>query len=137
MRFALLSLIDVESTPFVSLLLYESDENGIYNCIAEIAKPYELADLIDDLIAYDILELQTDSQSIYRSLMSLQYPVIYRREVEGTRQLIEQNKEMLIDLFELDLEDAIEIPRWRLFIIDKLEKLIQILKTRGLKHNDN
>ncbi|WP_336046768.1 hypothetical protein [Solibacillus ferritrahens] len=137
MRFALLSLIDVESTQFVSLLIYESDDNGIYNCIAEITKPYELADLIDDLIAYDISELHTDSQSIYRELMSLKYPVIYRREVEGTRQLIEQNKETLIELFELNSEPTVVIPRWRLFVIDKLEKIIQILKTRGLKHNDD
>lgn len=137
MRFALVSIVKIYDVDFTSLLLYESDDNGIYNCIAEIAKPYELADLIDDLIAYDISELQTDSQSIYRELMSLRCPVIYRREVEGTRQLIEQNKETLFDLFELNKEAAIEIPRWRLFVIDKLEKLIQILKTRGLKQYDN
>lgn len=137
MRFALLSLVDVKSTQFISLLIYQTDERGISNCIAEISKPYELTDLIDDLFAYEISELQTDSQTIYRELISIKYPVIYRREVEGTRQLIEQSKEMLIELFELNSEAAIEIPRWRLFIVNKLEKLIQILKTRGLKHNDN
>lgn len=133
MRFALLSVVELKGVDFTSMLIYETDINGISNCIGEISKPYDSADLIDDLIAYDISELQTDSQSVYRDLMSVQFPVIYRREVDGTRQLVERNGEMLIELFELDVEAAFVIPRWRLFIISKLEKIIQILKTKGIK----
>lgn len=137
MRFALLSVVQLNGVDFTSMLIYETDMNGISSCIGEISKPYDSADLIDDLIAYDISELQTDSQSVYRDLMSVQFPVIYRREVEGTRQLVERNSEMLIALFELDIEAAFVIPRWRLFIISKLEKIIQILKTKGIKKDDN
>lgn len=137
MRFALVSIVKIYDVDFTSMLLYESDEQGIWNCIAEIAKPFEIDDMLDDLAEYKVSEIQTDSQTVYRELVSAQIPVIYRKEVDGTRELIERNEEMLIELFELNLEPAVVLPRWRLFIITKLEKLIQILKTRGLKHNDN
>ncbi|MEK4081584.1 hypothetical protein [Solibacillus sp. FSL K6-1126] len=137
MRFSLVSIVKIYDVDFTSMLLYESDEQGIWNCIAEIAKPFEIDDMLDDLAEYKVSEIQTDSQTIYRELVSAQIPVIYRKEVDGTRELIERSEEMLIELFELNLEAAVVLPRWRLFIINKLEKLIQILKTRGLKHNDN
>lgn len=137
MRFALVSIVKIYDVDFTSMILYESDEQGIWNCIAEIAKPFEIDDMLDDLAEYKVSEIQTDSQTIYRELVSAQIPVIYRKEVTDTRELIERSKEMLIDLFELNLEPTVVLPRWRLFIITKLEKLIQILKTRGLKHNDN
>ena len=137
MRFALVSVVKIYDVDFTSMLLYESDEPGFWNCIAEIAKPFEIDDMLDDLAEYKVSEIQTDSQTVYRELVSAQIPVIYRKEVDGTRELIERSEEMLIELFELNLEPTVVIPRWRLFIITKLEKLIQILKTRGLKLNDN
>lgn len=137
MRFALVSIVKIYDVDFTSMLLYESDEQGIWNCIAEIAKPFEIDDMLDDLAEYKVSEIQTDSQTVYRELVSAQIPVMYRKEVDGTLELIERSEEMLIDLFELNLEPTVVLPRWRLFIITKLEKLIQILKTRGLKHNDN
>ena len=141
MRFALLSIVNLREVPFISLLIYQTDEQGISNLIGEISKPYDdLIDLVDDLYAYEISELQTDSQELYRDLMSTQYPVIYRREVEGTREQITRNEEMLVDLFELDKQDeqpTTVIPTWRLWCIDKLEKVIQILKTKGIKLDDN
>lgn len=137
MRFALVSIVKICDVDFTSMLLYESDEQGIWNCNGEIAKPFELDDMLDDLAEYKVSEIQTDSQTIYRELVSAQIPVIYRKEVDGTRELIERSEEMLIELFELNSEPAVVLPRWRLFIITKLEKIIQILKTRGLKQNDN
>ena len=141
MRFALLSIVNLREVPFISLLIYQTDEQGISNLIGEISKPYDdLIDLVDDLYTYEISELQTDSQELYRDLMSTQYPVIYRREVEGTREQITRNEEMLVDLFELDKQDeqpTTVIPTWRLWCIDKLEKVIQILKTKGIKLDDN
>lgn len=137
MRFALVSIVKIYDVDFTSMLLYESDEQGIWNCIGEISKPFELDDMLDDLAEYKVSEIQTDSQTIYRELVSAKIPVIYRKEVDGTRELVERSEEMLIELFELNLEPAVVLPRWRLFIITKLEKIIQILKTRGLKHNDN
>ncbi|MEK4627344.1 hypothetical protein MKZ17_03760 [Solibacillus sp. FSL R7-0682] len=137
MRFALVSIVKIYDVDFTSMILYESDEQGIWNCIAEIAKPFEIDDMLDDLAEYKVSEIQTDSQTIYRELVSAKIPVIYRKEVTDTRELIGRSEEMLIELFELNLEPAVVLPRWRLFIITKLEKLIQILKTRGLKHNDN
>lgn len=109
--------------------------------IGEISKPYEdTTDLLDDLDAYEVSELQTDSKEIYRDLMSAQRPVIYRREIEGTSELITYNEEMLVELFELDKQDeepAPVIPTWRLWCIGKLEKVIQILKTKGIKSDGN
>ena len=141
MRFALLSIVNLRDVPFISLLIYQTDERGISNLIGEISKPYDdVIDLLDDLYAYEINELQTDSQELYRELMSAQYPVIYRREVEGTREQITRNEEMLVELFELDKQDehlAPIIPMWRLWCINKLEKIIQILKTKGTKLDDN
>lgn len=141
MRFALLSIVNLRDVPFISLLIYQTDERGISNLIGEISKPYDdVIDLLDDLYAYEINELQTDRQELYRELMSAQYPVIYRREVEGTREQITRNEEMLVELFELDKQDeqpAPVIPKWRLWFIDKLEKVIQILKTKGIKLDDN
>lgn len=137
MRFALVSIVKICDVDFTSMLLYEADEQGIWNCIGEISKPFELDDMLDDLAEYKVSEIQTDSQTIYRELVSAKIPVIYRKEVDGTHELIKRSEEMLIELFELNLEPTVVIPRWRLFIITKLEKLIQILKTRGLKHNDN
>ncbi|MCM0627447.1 hypothetical protein M5J14_23485 [Lysinibacillus sp. OL1_EC] len=136
MRFALLSIVYLREVPFISLLIYQTDERGISNLIGEISKPYEdVIDLLDDLYAFEISELQTDSQELYRELMSAQYPVIYRREVEGTREQITRNEEMLVELFELDKQDEQPtpvIPTWRLWFINKLEKIIQILKTKGI-----
>ena len=84
MRFALLSIVNLRDVPFISLLIYQTDEQGISNLIGEISKPYgDVVDLLDDLYAYEINELQTDSQELYRELMSAQYPVIYRHKVEG------------------------------------------------------
>lgn len=141
MRFALLSIVNLRDVPFISLLIYQTDEQGISNLIGEISKPYDdVIDLLDDLYAYEINELQTDSQELYRELMSAQYAVIYRREVEGTREQITRNEEMLVDLFELDKQDeqpAPIIPIWRLWCIDKLEKIIQTLKTKGIKTHGN
>ncbi|PJO43815.1 hypothetical protein [Lysinibacillus xylanilyticus] len=141
MRFALLSIVNLRDVPFISLLIYQTDEQGISNLIGEISKPYDdVIDLLDDLYAYEINELQTDSQVLYRELMSSQYLVIYRREVEGTREIITCNEEMLVELFELDKQDdqpTPVIPTWRMWCIDKLEKVIQILKTKGLKLDDN
>lgn len=129
MRFALLSIVDLRELPFISLLIYQTDERGISNLIGEISKPSgDVVDLLDDLYAYEINELQTDSQELYRELMSAQYPVIYRREVEGTREQISRNEEMLVELFELDKQDeqpTLIIPTWRLWCIDKLENTIQ------------
>jgi len=137
MRFALLSIVNLREVPFISLLIYQTDERGISDLIGEISKPYDdVIDLLDDLYAYEINELQTDSQDLYRDLMGAQYPVIYRREVEGTREQITRNEEMLVDLFELDKPTPV-IPTWRLWCIDRLEKIIQILKTKGIKLDDN
>lgn len=140
MRFALLSIVNLREVPFISLLIYQTDERGISNLIGEISKPYDdVIDLLDDLYAYEINELQTDSQELYRELMSAQFPVIYRREVEGTREQITRNEEMLVELFELDRQDeqpTLVIPTWRLWCIAKLEKIIQILKTKGIKSDD-
>ena len=141
MRFALLSIVALREVPFLSLLIYETDERGISTLIGEISKPYDdVIDLVDDLYVYEISELQTDSQKVYRELMSVQYPVIYRREVRGTREQITRNEEMLVELFELDKQDEQPtpvIPMWRLWCIDKLENIIQILKTKGIKLDDN
>lgn len=138
MRFALLSIVNLREVPFISLLIYQTDERGISNLIGEISKPYDdLIELLDDLYAYEINELQTDSQDLYRDLMGAQFPVIYRREVEGTREQITRNEEMLIELFELDKQDETVIPTWRLWCIAKLEKIIQILKTKGIKSDGN
>ncbi|UNT55353.1 hypothetical protein [Lysinibacillus capsici] len=138
MRFALLSIVNLREIPFISLLIYQTDERGISDLIGEISKPYDdVIDLLDDLYAYEINELQTDSQDLYRDLMGAQFPVIYRREVEGTREQITRNEEMLVDLFELDKQDETVIPTWRLWCIDRLEKIIQILKTKGIKLDDN
>jgi len=141
LRFALLSIVNLRDVPFISLLIYQTDERGISNLIGEISKPYDdVIDLLDDLYEFEISELQTDSQELYRELMSAQYPVIYRREVEGTREQITRNEEMLVELFELDMPDeqlTPVIPMWRLWCINKLEKIIQILKTKGIKLDDN
>lgn len=138
MRFALLSIVNLREIPFISLLIYQTDERGISDLIGEISKPYDdVIDLLDDLYAYEINELQTDSQDLYRDLMGAQFPVIYRREVEGTREQITRNEEMLVDLFELDKQEETVIPTWRLWCIDRLEKVIQILKTKGIKLDDN
>lgn len=141
MRFALLSIVNLRGVPFISLLIYETDERGISDLIGEIAKPYDdVIDLLDDLYAYEINELQTDSKEIYRDLMSVQYPVIYHREVGGPRDHVTRNEEMLVEIFELDKQDEQPvpvIPKWRLWFIDKLEKVIQILKTKGIKTHDN
>lgn len=141
MRFALLSIINLREVPFISLLIYQMDERCISNLIGEISKPYDdVIDLLDDLYSFEISELQTDSQELYRALISAQFPVIYRREVEGTREQFARNEEMLVELFELDKQDeqlAPIIPIWRLWCINKLEKIIQILKTKGIKLDDN
>lgn len=141
MRFALLSIVNLRDVLFISLLIYQTDERGISDLIGEISKPYDdVIDLLDDLYAYEINELQTDSQDLYRDLMSAQFPVIYRREVEGTREQIARNEEMLVELFKLDKQDeqlAPIIPIWRLWCINKLEKIIQILKTKGIILDDN
>ncbi|MDM5234248.1 hypothetical protein [Lysinibacillus pakistanensis] len=100
MRFALLSIVNLRDVPFISLLIYQTDERGISNLIGEISKPYDdVVDLLDDLYAFEISELQTDSQELYRDLISANCPVIYRREVEGTREQITRNEEMLVELF--------------------------------------
>lgn len=141
MRFALLSLVDVMETPFISLLIYETDERGISHEIGDTAKPYsDINELISDLIAYDINELQTDSPLLYRDLVAERVPVIYRREIEGTRKRIECHIEMLVELFELDKqndEQAVALPRWRVWCIKKLEQIVQILKTKGIKKDGN
>lgn len=141
MRFALLSIVNLRDVPFISLLIYQTDERGISALIGEIAKPYnDIADLVDDLYAYEIKELQTDSKELYRELISAQYPVIYRREVDGTREAVENHEDIIVELYGLDEQDkkqAPVIPKWRLWLIDKLEKVIQILKTKGIKTNGN
>ncbi|OCX65486.1 hypothetical protein BFM98_00155 [Lysinibacillus sp. AR18-8] len=141
MRFALLSIVNLRDVPFISLLIYQTDERGISNLIGEISKPYDdVIDLLDDLYAFEISELQTDSQELYRDLISAHCPVIYRKEVEGTREQITRNEEMLVELFELDKQDEQPtpvIPMWRLWCINKLEKIIQMLKTKGIKLDDN
>ncbi|QDP99179.1 hypothetical protein FOH38_00690 [Lysinibacillus fusiformis] len=141
MGFALLSIVPLRDVPFISLLIYETDERGISTVVGEITKPYgDVIDLLDDLSAYKINELQTDSKELYRDLMNVQHPVIYRKEIEGTREQITRNKEMLVELFELDKQDeqpAPVIPVWRLWCIIKLEKIIQILKTKGIESNGN
>lgn len=134
-RFALLSIVTLREVPFLSLLIYETDDHDISILIGEISKPYDdLIDLLDDLYAYEVSELQTDSQELYRDLMCAQFPVIYRREIEGTREQITRNEEMLVELFELDKQDeqpTSVIPAWRLWIIGKLEKVIPNSKNKG------
>lgn len=138
MRFALLSIVDLREKPFISLLIYETYENGISSIIGDIAKPYDnFDDLLDDLLEYRINELQTDSQEVYRKLINVKFPVIYRREVEGTRQSVKANEDILCELYELEEIIAPVIPIWRLWCIDKLERLITILKTKGIKTNEN
>lgn len=139
MRFALLSLVDVKSTPFMSLLIYQTDEHGISHLIAEIAKPYvDFGELTSDLIAYDIDELQTDSTQFYRELVAKQIPVIYRKELTGTGDHIRQHEEMFIELYELNAHDEEEkqpLPRWRAFCITLLQKIITKIKGDYLYDN--
>lgn len=137
MRFAFLSIVELNNVAFTSLFIYQTSKSGISNCIAEVAKPFELDDLIDDIAAYEIDELQTDSKEVYRDLIKRKIPVIYRLEIQETKQAIDRNKDLLIELFELKSEVEPQLAKWRLYCIEKLEKLIQILKTKGITTNGN
>lgn len=138
MRFGLLSIGELRDTPFIVLLIYQTDERGISTPVTTVMKPYgDFIDLLDDLYAYDLDELQTDSQHVYRDLVGVHYPVIYRREVEGTREALQYNEDMLVDLFELDNQEPPPVmPAWRTWCINKLERLIKILQTKGIKTDD-
>ncbi|RUL51106.1 hypothetical protein [Lysinibacillus antri] len=141
MRFGLLSIVELREQPFVSLLIYETDEQGISALIADIIKPYgDFIDLLDDLHDFQINQAETDSQALYRDLVNVKFPVIYRREIEDTRRAVKQSEAMLVELYELDKEveqDAPVLPAWRLWCIDKLERLIKLLQTKGVKTNAN
>lgn len=132
MRFALVSIVDLEGVDFTSLLIYETNENGISNTVAEIAKPFELSDLLDDLKAFKITEIETDSQLLYRELMTAQKPVRYRKTVPGTYEAIGYNALMLAELYELNKQDdeqtPKQFPKWRLFVIALLKKTIEKLE---------
>lgn len=132
MRFALVSIVPFRGTPFVSLLILETDERGISTAVGEIVKPLEdMPALLSDLTAYEINELQTDSKELYRELVAINYPIIYRKELEGTREQVTRNEDLIIELYELKLA------KWRLWVIDKLEKVIKLIKTKGIKLNGN
>ncbi|WP_312507170.1 hypothetical protein [Lysinibacillus sp.] len=138
MRFGLLSIVELHNTPFIVLLIYQTDEQGISSPVTTVMKPYgDFIDLLDDLYAYNLDELQTDSQQVYRELIGVHYPVIYRREVEGTREALQYDEDMLVELYELDKPELPPfIPTWRLWCINKLEQLIKILQTKGIKTDD-
>lgn len=133
--FGYLSIAELRDTPFVVLLIYQTDERGISTHVTTVMKPYgDFIDLLDDLTAYDLDELHTDSQQVYRELIGVHYPVIYRREVEGTRDALRYDEDMLVELYELDEpEPPPVIPAWRLWCINKLERFIKILQTKGIK----
>ena len=136
-RFGFLSIVELRNTPFIVLLIYQTDGQGISSPITTVMKPYgDFIDLLDDLYAYNLDELQTDSQQAYRDLIGVHYPVIYRREIEGTREALQYDEDMLVDLFELDNQELPPvIPVWRTWCIKQLEKIIQMLKTKGIKTN--
>ena len=121
MRFALLSIVNLRDVPFISLLIYQTDERGISNLIGEISKPYDdVIDLLDDLYAFEISELQTDSQELYRDLISAHCPVIYRKEVEGTREQITRNEEMLVEEKEQAQAERAQALAEEIYFIEKL-----------------
>ncbi len=130
MRFGFLSLHDVESTPFITLLAYQDNDRGISHEIASISRPFDtVIDVIDLVIDLQLDSLETDSQQLYRDLIVCDMPIIYRRELDETKTYIDRVYDELVEIYELNTEaEAQHLAKWRLFIIKKLERLIAWLK---------
>ncbi|WP_016991591.1 hypothetical protein [Lysinibacillus boronitolerans] len=130
MRFGFLSLHDVESTRFITLLVYQDNNRGISYEIASISRPFDsVIDVIDLVIDLQLDSLETDSQQLYRDLIVCDMPIIYRRELDETKTYIDRVYDELVEIYELNTEaEAQHLAKWRLFIIKKLERLIAWLK---------
>lgn len=130
MRFGFLSLHDVESTRFITLLVYQDNNRGISHEIASISRPFDsVIDVIDLVIDLQLDSLETDSQQLYRDLIVCDMPIIYRRELDETKTYIDRVYDELVEIYELNTEaEAQHLAKWRLFIIKKLERLIAWLK---------
>ncbi|PKU49957.1 hypothetical protein [Lysinibacillus fusiformis] len=130
MRFGFLSLHDVESTRFITLLVYQDNNRGISHEIASISRPFDtVIDVIDLVIDLQLDSLETDSQQLYRDLIVCDMPIIYRRELDETKTYIDRAYDELVEIYELNTEaEAQHLAKWRLFIIKKLERLIAWLK---------
>lgn len=131
MRFAFLSLHDVESTRFITLLAYEENDRGISHAIATISRPFEnVIDVIDLIIDLKLDSVETDSQQLYRDLIVCDMPIIYRHELDATKTYIEREYSELVEIYELNETETEtqQLSKWRLFIIQKLERFIACLK---------
>ena len=148
MKFAFLSVVDLDGTPMVSILIYQYFTFGdrqIAREVGSIIKPFESsAELVLDLIENEINSVETDNQTIYSILIERKLiPTIFKYQVEGTREAVERDTDMLRELYEINSVQSVsgqsdsELPKWRTWCVAKLEKIIQILKTKGIKTDGN
>ncbi len=131
MRFGFLSLHEVESTRFITLLVYQDNNRGISHEIASISRPFDsVIEAIDLVIDLQLESLETDSQQLYRDLIVCDMPIIYRRELDETKTYIDRAYDELVEIYELNKTEieTQQLSKWRLFIIKKLERLIAWLK---------
>lgn len=127
MRFASLSIVKLLEVDFTVLQVYETDQSGISHIVGEVIKPYtNLIEIRNDLAEMLVSEIETDNKEIYRDLMLILVPAVYRYEIKETKRAVKANRNTLIEVY--NLRQAKTLPKWRLFLIDLLEKTIQKLK---------
>lgn len=127
MRFASLSIIKLLGVDFTVLQVYETDHNGISHIVGEVVKPYtNLVEIRSELTEMLVSEIETDNKEIYRDLMLNLVPTAYRYEIKETKRAVKANRDVLIEVY--NLREAKTLSKWRLFLIDLLEKTIHKLK---------
>lgn len=141
MKFAFLSVVELDGTPMICVLINEYfvfGDRQIAREVGSIIKPFEgSAELVLDLIAAGINSVETDSAVIYSVLVRHNImPTVYKKHIEGTREAVERDADMLRELYEIESDEGSnhsesDLATWRTWCVSKLEKLIKILKTKG------
>lgn len=129
----------VEKTPFLVALLY--GEDGYL--LDEITLPYEGPDAACGLIAeimrryrLETVECWTSEQALYVSALStigIAVTFKHRLDTGGTREAIERSWDILAEIYELKPKiRKPKTPKWRLFFIGLVQKILNKLKGDGL-----
>ncbi|GGD07749.1 hypothetical protein [Pontibacillus salipaludis] len=134
---AVVNVEHIELTPFLVALIY--DEKG--KQIDDIAVPHESVEASLVKVAEVMIEHRLYPMDVYTSTAELYvealkhegFNVSYRvkSDTSETRRLLESSEEMFREFYEIELE--VPMPKWRAWVISRLNKLIQIIEGRYSK----
>ncbi|WP_088007190.1 hypothetical protein [Indiicoccus explosivorum] len=133
--FAIANIETLHARDLAVVHVYGStDNNDVHHLVDQLMRPFESNEqVIDMLREYDVTEVYTADYSLFSALLQtpgIKGEIKHRLDVAETKRAVDQYADMLIDVLEIELtdEEPPPLPKWKTYLIRKLEGLIEWLR---------